>query len=195
MTTTPQSSALSPQSLRAVVVRWRVAVGFVLGAAAFVLARPTLRLLAPGAAVAVLGEAVRVWAAGHLEKSRELAVSGPYARVRHPLYGGSFLIAVGVAVASARWEVAAIVTLYFGLLVRVVVADEDARLEMQFGEPYRRYAAEVPRFIPRARGWAGAAARPFRATQAWRNREHRAIIGLAVGLAVLAGKAWWIASR
>ena len=53
---------------------------------------PTLMSLATGGAIALAGEAVRVWAAGHVEKSREVTRSGPYRWTRHPLYLGSSII-------------------------------------------------------------------------------------------------------
>src|SRR5262245_42939386 len=40
------------------------------------------------------GVAIRAWAAGTLRKQKSLAISGPYAWVRHPLYVGSFLMMV-----------------------------------------------------------------------------------------------------
>jgi len=45
--------------------------------------------------VAACGELLRLWAAGHLEKSREVTTSGPYRFTRHPLYMGSTLIGIG----------------------------------------------------------------------------------------------------
>ena len=68
------------------------------------LARPTSRSLAIGGAMALVGEALRIWAAGHLEKGREVTRSGPYRLTRHPLYLGSAIIGVGVAIAAARRE-------------------------------------------------------------------------------------------
>ncbi len=54
------------------IVRLRVPLGFVFGVAAVWLSRPTWNSLAFGTTIAVIGEAVRVWAAGHLEKGREV---------------------------------------------------------------------------------------------------------------------------
>ena len=56
--------------------------------------------LAAGLVVALVGEAIRMWAAGHLEKSREVTASGPYRWTRHPLYVGSAIMALGVVIAS-----------------------------------------------------------------------------------------------
>ena len=62
--------------------------------------------------MAVVGEAIRVWAAGHLEKSREVTRSGPYRFTRHPLYLGSSFIAVGVMLAANSLVVAVAGTVY-----------------------------------------------------------------------------------
>ena len=63
-------------SLLRVIARRRVTIGFVSSALALWLARPCALSLAGGAAVAIAGEAMRVWAAGHLEKGREVTRSG-----------------------------------------------------------------------------------------------------------------------
>ena len=54
------------------LARWRVFLGFVFAAIVLWLATPTPRSLVIGAAIAILGESIRVWAAGHLEKSKEV---------------------------------------------------------------------------------------------------------------------------
>ncbi len=58
------------------LARRRVALGFLAGAVAFVLAEPTSCSLVAGGAVALVGEAIRLWAAGHLDKGREVTMSG-----------------------------------------------------------------------------------------------------------------------
>jgi len=72
--------------------RSRVPLGFALGVAYLIFSQPTPRLFGAGAAVALLGLGVRTWAAGYLDKNRNLTVSGPYACTRHPLYLGSLLM-------------------------------------------------------------------------------------------------------
>ncbi len=71
------------------IARFRVTIGFIAGVVVLWLAEPTWRTLGVGGFVAVMGEAIRIWAAGHLEKGREVTTSGPYAFSRHPLYVGS----------------------------------------------------------------------------------------------------------
>jgi len=65
------------------LARWRVPLGYLLAIVAFWLAAPTPLSLAIGAIVGAIGEAFRIWAAGHLEKGREVTSSGPYALTRH----------------------------------------------------------------------------------------------------------------
>ena len=56
------------------LARWRVPLGYVLAVAALWFAAPTWRSLALGAVIGALGEALRIWATGHLEKGREVFV-------------------------------------------------------------------------------------------------------------------------
>ena len=83
-------------------------------AAAFLwLARPTPVSLAAGALVALAGVAMRAWAAGHLRKNQELAVSGPYAHVRNPLYVGTLTTGIGFAIAGAEWGIGVVLVAFF----------------------------------------------------------------------------------
>jgi protein-S-isoprenylcysteine O-methyltransferase Ste14 len=161
------------------IARRRVAAGFVLGVVALWLAEPTTRSLAIGALVAGIGEAVRLWAAGHLEKGREVTSSGPYAFTRHPLYLGSSIIGGGVAIASARVVIAIAVAAYLLVSITAAIRTEEAQLTERFGQQYPAYRE----------GRTTAAARRFSVTRAMRNREYRAMLGLGVALGLLALKA------
>jgi protein-S-isoprenylcysteine O-methyltransferase Ste14 len=161
------------------LARRRVPIGFAAGIAVLWLAQPTPRSLAIGAAIAVAGELVRIWAAGHLEKGREVTMSGPYRVTRHPLYLGSTLIGIGLAVASASIVVAAVVGLYLVVTLSAAIATEEAHLTEKFGGAYPAYRD----------GRAAGASRRFSAARALRNREYRAVIGLLAVLALLSWKA------
>jgi hypothetical protein len=163
------------------LARLRVPLGFVFGATALALARPTPRSLAWGAAIAGVGEALRVWAAGHLEKGREVTASGPYRWTRHPLYVGSTLMGAGLAVASGRLEVMAMIALYLATFVTAAVRTEEAFLRARFGDAYARYRAGETR------------ARRFSIARVAANREYRAVAGLAAVLAWLAWRAGQLA--
>ena len=164
--------------LAAWLVRRRVALGFGAGAAVLVLATPTWYTWRLGLIVAVAGECIRLWAAGHLEKSREVTRSGPYRFTRHPLYAGSAGIALGVVIASRSVAVALLAAVYIGVTIPAAIRAEESFLRRTFGETYDRYRASRSEPV----------ARRFSFERAWRNREYRAIAGLLVGFALLALK-------
>ena len=167
-------------TLMAFLARRRVFLGFVTAAATAVLARPTWRSWWTGLAIALLGEAIRVWAAGHLEKSREVTRSGPYRWTRHPLYAGSCVIAAGVVVAAMHPIVAGLAVIYLGTTITAAIRAEEAFLRQAFGDTYDRYARSGLR--------DAGAARQFSLARAVRNREYRAVVGVLVGFAFLALK-------
>lgn len=167
--------------LRQFLARRRVALGFVFGVAVVYFARPTWISLAAGAAVALVGQGVRLWAAGHLEKSREVTTSGPYQFTRHPLYVGSSIMALGVAIGCRSLLVAAVVALYMATTITAAIRSEEAFLRERFGDAYDAYA--------QSRG--PSVARRFSWERAWRNKEYRAMTGLLLFLVVLAVRVYW----
>ena len=86
--------------------RHRVALGWVFAGAFLVLARPTPPAIAVGALFFVIGAVIRTWAAGHIRKREVLAVTGPYAHTRNPLYFGSCLMACGALIMGRNWWLA-----------------------------------------------------------------------------------------
>ena len=156
-------------------------LGFAAGVLAFLLAQPDWRSVAWGMAVACGGEAIRLWAAGHLEKSREVTQSGPYRFSRHPLYVGSTIIGTGIAIASASAWVALVTAIYLGSTLTAAIRTEEAFLRGKFGDEYDAYC----------RGSVASAERRFSWARAWRNREWRALLGLLVVAILLAGKILW----
>ena len=161
------------------IARRRVALGFAVGALAIWLARPTPRSLAIGAIVAIAGELFRIWAAGHLEKGREVTMSGPYRLTRHPLYAGSAILGAGLAIAASSAIVAVMVAAYLALTLGAAIRTEEAHLTEKFGAAYPAYRE----------GRGPHVARRFSLARARRNREHRALLGLLAALALLSWKA------
>ena len=107
-----------------VLARARVPAGFAVAVVVLVRAVPTSGTWAAGFAVALAGEAIRLWAAGHLEKSREVTRSGPYRWTRHPLSLGSCVIAAGVILASASPLVAVVGVDYMCITIAAAVRTE-----------------------------------------------------------------------
>ena len=166
------------ERVEAVLARWRVALGFLSGAIVIMLAQPTRRSIAIGMAIAAVGELLRFWAAGHLNKSREVTSSGPYRWLAHPLYVGSSIMGLGLAIACANVWVAAVIGLYLVLTLSAAIRREEAFLRRAFGTRYDEYRA----------GDADRHKR-FGLAQAMANREYRAAIGLVAATLLLVWKA------
>jgi protein-S-isoprenylcysteine O-methyltransferase Ste14 len=86
-----------------------------------------------------------------------LVVKGPYRFVRNPMITGVLLILAGEASAlrspdHAVWMATFLLfnAVFFPLI-------EEPQLEGRFGDEYRRYKRNVPRFLPRLRPWAPSA--------------------------------------
>lgn len=174
--------------------RLRVWAAWALVAPFVVLARPTPKLLVAGACIAVVGLALRAWAAGCIDKGRALATGGPYAHTRNPLYLGSFIIGAGVALAGGHWVWIAVFALFFAAVYIPTMRREAVELSDRFGERYRAYAANVPAFsvslVPyRATGRDSAPA-GFAWSRYGRYREWEASLGVLGLFALLSAKLW-----
>ena len=155
-------------------------LGFVFAAIALWLATPTPMSLPIGAAVSLIGESIRLWAAGHLEKSKEVTQSGPYRFTRHPLYLGSSLIGIGFAIAANHLAVAVIVVAYLLLTLTAAMRSEEAHLREKFGDAYDAYVEKRSAPMDRPFSWA----------RAIHNREHHTLAGLFGGFVILALKTY-----
>jgi len=82
------------------------------------------------------------------QRTRTLATTGPYARLRHPQYDGFVLILLGFLL---QWPTAVTLVMFPILLMMYarLARQEEREMEATFGETYRRYAAMTPRFLPR----------------------------------------------
>jgi hypothetical protein len=132
--------------------------------------------------VALAGEAVRVWASGHLNKSREVTASGPYRWFAHPLYVGSSIMGAGLAIASGSVAVAVLIAVYLGVTLTAAIKSEEAFLRQTFGARYDTYRRGLTSDDDNG-------GRRFALGQALANREHRAITGLVVAVLLLVLKA------
>jgi protein-S-isoprenylcysteine O-methyltransferase Ste14 len=175
--------------------RWRVPLGFLCAAVFILLSRPAPRTLAAGGVVALIGLLIRAWSSGHIRKNDVLAVSGPYAYTRNPLYLGSFILGLGftVAAASTWWLFVVLGGLFAGLFLGIylpVMRVEATTLAELFGEQYTHYARAVPLLFPRLTPYrtAGSADTRFDASLYMRYREYRAALGLLLAWGVLALK-------
>ncbi len=142
-------------------------------------------------AVALAGLGIRVVAigtapAGTSERSTTspraslLRTTGLYSVVRHPLYIGNTLTAVGLASFTTAWYLPVIVFLLGVLYHERIAAREEVFLESRFGEAFLRWADQVPAMVPRLSGYVPSTT-PF----VWRRVLGREFHGLFVIGAVL----------
>ena len=85
------------------------------------------------------------------QRRRELATSGPYARVRHPQYVGFLLIMLGFLL---QWPtlLTAIMFPILGWMYVRLARREEQEVHAEFGEEYARYAERTSAFLPRLGG-------------------------------------------
>lgn len=174
------------------LARLRVPLGWILGLGALSLARPTPKLLLAGAGIALLGEGVRLWASGHLEKNRRLTTTGPYAWTRNPLYLGSLFVGLGFGIATGRIPLMVALVALFLLVYVPVMKREALGLREAYPAEYAAYASRVPLFLPRPPLGSGTPEAGFAWNRVLQNREHVTVLGLLVvvgmlGLKLVAG--------
>ena len=115
-----------------------------------VFARPHLAGAIVGIPMIVLGEMIRIWAAGHIQKNEVLTVTGPYNYVKNPLYIGTILCTTGYCIwADNIWVLAFTVFMYSFHYIPYKLRVEGGRLLERFGPSYADYDAKVPDYIPR----------------------------------------------
>jgi protein-S-isoprenylcysteine O-methyltransferase Ste14 len=136
-----------------------------------------------GLGLVLSGLALRSWAAGTLHKRTQLAKTGPYALVRHPLYLGSFLMMLGFgALIDDRRNI-------WFVLVPILVLyifralQEEKLISAAFPDQWPAYAERVPRFLPRrlpAQMFAD-----WELSQWRNNREYQAVGSVLLGLCAI----------
>ena len=178
-----------PKPYADLVAKLRVPAGFVMVAAFAAFSFPTPMSLAFGLPVSIAGLALRAWAAGHLAKNQRLAVSGPYAFTRNPLYLGTLITSMGLAVAGRSIGLALLfAVLFVGVYLPAIELEEQHLNAILPG--YAEFAARVPLLIPRWTNDVGPHSFSFALYQ--KNREYQALTGWAIGVAWLSIRMLWI---
>jgi protein-S-isoprenylcysteine O-methyltransferase Ste14 len=175
-----------PKRYAEIAARWRVPAGFAVAAAFLGMARPSWPSLAAGGAIALLGLALRAWAAGHLAKYERLSTSGPFAHLRNPLYVGPLIVGVGFAIAGAHLGIGLLLVAFFVMLYLPVIEEEESYLRKKFPE-FAEYEQRVSRLWPRL-SRQGASRERFRSDLYLRNQEYQAFGGFLVVMALLVAK-------
>lgn len=111
-------------------------------------ARPSPMLVYIGLPPALLGMLVRLHASGFVMKNKELATSGPYALMRHPLYTGNILLVTGFAIACGRWWALPLALAFFWFYYPTAIEYEDRKLHRLFGAQWEAWSDTTPALLP-----------------------------------------------
>jgi protein-S-isoprenylcysteine O-methyltransferase Ste14 len=169
--------------------RSRVPLGFVLTGVYLWLADPLPISLLVGVLFVIPGLLIRAVASGHVQKNERLAMTGPYAYTRNPLYFGSFIMALGFVFAARSWWIVAILIVMLAAIYLPVIRAEEAFLGQHFPE-FAEYVRRVPRLVPTL---------PSPSERRWnfswglykKHREYNATLGAVAIMAALVIKLLW----
>ena len=152
-------------------------------------------LVAAGAAIAILGQAVRLLTIGfdYIERggkdgkvwASKLVQGGIYAHTRNPMYLGNLLIATGMCLYTGAPAAYLIVIPLFIYFYETIMIAEETFLREKFGPEYAAYCGRVPRMFPSLRGIRETFGN---ATYDWRRavrKDLSTMTGLLLGFACL----------
>ena len=135
----------------------------------------------------------QAWASGHISKNERLAVTGPYAHTRNPLYLGSFFLGLGFTIGSGRWFLGLLFAALFLGIYFPVMRVESRTLRKLFGGAFANYSAAVPLFFPRFTPYrSGEPPVRFDRRLYLRYREYEAALGLLFAWGLLVVKAYYL---
>jgi hypothetical protein len=139
-----------------------------------------------GAVLMVLGEMIRFWALGFMEKKgKQLAMSGPYAFVRNPLYVGNFFLGLGVTVIVWNWIILVLFLVGFLGIYAGTIRGEEKHLQEMFGPTFVDYCKHVPAFIPRLSPYDAPAKDAFLWSRITKHHEYITVMGIALILLLI----------
>jgi len=139
-----------------------------------------------GFVLVIMGQGWRIYAAGVIYKNKQLATTGAYSLVRHPLYLGNFLILAGFTLASGNWIVALVVVLFFVFYYPAAIRYEDSKLEGIFNDDWRAWSGTIPAMFPTRLKWQSN-------TEAeWNTRQSLIHNGELIYSLYMAGCAIWL---
>ncbi len=159
---------------------------FVLIALLFVYAEPQALLLVGGIPLILVGEAVRLWAAGHLSKNKEVTTTGPYAYVKNPLYIGTFLVMVGFCMLAGHWQILVLgLGTFFFYYAPYKKKVESDRLRKIFGDVWDDYDRNVPHYIPKLTPYKDRGSHRWEWSRVVANSEHQTATSALTGLILM----------
>ncbi|MDI6767322.1 MAG: isoprenylcysteine carboxylmethyltransferase family protein [Bacteroidota bacterium] len=129
-----------------------------------IVAHPTFTSMLVGFGFVLIGEAIRLWGVSYAGSETRttgqvgataLITTGPFSRVRNPLYLGNMTMYFGLGIMANTPLLAIVGLFYFFFQYTLIVSLEEESLFKKFPEEYLRYYQSVPRFIPTIKKYSG----------------------------------------
>ena len=156
-----------------------------------IFAKPNFPGVIVGIILIIIGEGIRIWAAGHLQKNETLTVTGPYAYVKNPLYMGSILITTGFCILADNIYLLAAATFIFCFhYIPYKKKVEGDRLKKIFGSPFEDYDQKVPDYLPRRTPYSSQK-NPWRFGNLIENSEEGILMIIVVGILLILSRPCW----
>ena len=87
------------------------------------------------------------------DPTQRLVVVGIYRHVRNPMMSGVFFVLIGEVLLTASWQLAVWFAIFVGVNLIFIPLWEEPFLARRFGDEYREYKQNVPRWIARISPW------------------------------------------
>jgi len=156
-----------------------------------IFAKPKLPGMWIGMVLILLGEGIRIWAAGHLQKNEVLTVTGPYAYVKNPLYIGSIFITTGFSImADNIYLLAAAFFMFCFHYIPYKKKVEGDRLKNRFGSQYEDYDEKVPEYLPRTKRYSDQKG-SWQVKHFIENSEEGILLIVLVGIIFVLSRPYW----
>lgn len=183
--------------------RWRVKFGVLLAGGVIIeglierepplyVSRPS-PLLFVGLSCILVGALIRLAALGTLRKNEQLATTGIYSIVRHPLYLGSSILFVGFATLMnddhGEWWYLGLP--YLAIFFSAAAIREERFLRSKFGAEFDAYKSSTPAILPLGRFRPGA----FSMQRAMQKGGYQLIATVVIMLAGIEFMAHWLSRK
>ena len=156
-----------------------------------IFAKPHMPGIMVGIVLIILGEGIRIWAAGHLQKNEALTVTGPYAYVKNPLYIGSIFITAGFCILADNIYLLAAGTFMFCFhYIPYKKRVEGDRLRKIFGVRFEDYDQKVPDYIPSLRPYSSEKS-PWQFKNFLENSEEGIVMIVVAGILLILSRPYW----
>jgi protein-S-isoprenylcysteine O-methyltransferase Ste14 len=161
----------------------------------------SLTIIFAGLGLVTFGEGLRLWGVHHIgaisrtrtDRLGPLVVSGPFAFMRNPLYFGNITLWAGLATSARLPWLAPVFVVVLAVEYHAIVRWEERVLDERFGDAYRQYATNVPRWVPTSLRKARRGDGNPNVAFSWRETlfsERGTLIAIATGYLLL-----WVKAR